>query len=269
MTVRRERSAGEPDLREVRVRSSPDRLSDRVARELEQRILIGEFAPGDYLPTEAELGELFGVSRSVIRDATRTLAARDLVAPRAGLGNRVLPPNDTALSRAMLSRLSRSELTLQEVMKGRALLEELIIPAGATNSSAEQRAEVRSAFDRFADAVAEGDWETAHSADLAFHEALLRTANDPALDIILIPMRMVTFVCAGAAHAESAEAWNVVGHGAITEALEAQDEPALREAIHRHFDYIESDEYSEYARILFRDAPNVRGLLSGEEPGPS
>ena len=72
------------------------RLSDQVTAELERRILAGELEPGGLLPAEPELGAELEVSRSVIRDAIRTLAARGLVEVRQGSGTRVSPPGAAA-----------------------------------------------------------------------------------------------------------------------------------------------------------------------------
>ena len=59
----------EPDLFE-RVTREP-RLSDKVAEMMRQTILSRQLAPGTPLPSERELGEQFGVSRTVIREAVR------------------------------------------------------------------------------------------------------------------------------------------------------------------------------------------------------
>ena len=82
------------DLGIVPQRNPAIRLSDRIANELETRILNGAIHAGDQLPTEGELADLFGVSRTVIRDAVRGLTARGILDVRAGRGTTVLPPND-------------------------------------------------------------------------------------------------------------------------------------------------------------------------------
>lgn len=256
-----------PGLPAAPLRSSTARLSDQVARELEQQILIGEIPPGELLPTEAELGAAFGVSRSVVRDAVRTLSARDLTETRAGVGNRVLPPNDYSLSRAMLGRLARSSLTLGEVMRARAQLEQQIVPLAASRSTPAQREEVAAAFADLESAVAQGRWDDAHRADWAFHVALLEAAGGPALDLILVPMRLVIYVCAGAPVADRVEAWNVAGHQAIVAALLEGDETALRAAIQDHFSYLDWGQYADYTEQQFRDLPKVRSLIAGDELG--
>ena len=48
-------------------------LSYVLAEKLAQRILKGEYAPGAILPGEIELGDQFGVSRTAVREAVKTL----------------------------------------------------------------------------------------------------------------------------------------------------------------------------------------------------
>jgi GntR family transcriptional repressor for pyruvate dehydrogenase complex len=57
-----------------RVKREP-RLSDKVAELLLESIIARRFEPGERLPSERELGEQFGVSRTVIREAVRALSA--------------------------------------------------------------------------------------------------------------------------------------------------------------------------------------------------
>lgn len=61
-------------------------LTDIAQQELRQAILGGTFLPGSQLPTEAELCEMLGVSRTVVREALRVLEDDGLVARRHGVG---------------------------------------------------------------------------------------------------------------------------------------------------------------------------------------
>ena len=54
-------------------------LSYVLAEKLAQRILAGKYAPGSILPGEMELGEQFGVSRTAVREAVKTLTAKGMV----------------------------------------------------------------------------------------------------------------------------------------------------------------------------------------------
>ena len=61
-------------------------LPDRVARLMLGAISRGELRPGDRLPTERELGDQFGVSRTVIREAVRSLVAKGVLEVRSRSG---------------------------------------------------------------------------------------------------------------------------------------------------------------------------------------
>ncbi len=64
-------------------------LHGRVAYELGTAILRGDFLPQAPLPREAELMERFGVSRTVLREALRTLTSKGLIESRPKVGTRV------------------------------------------------------------------------------------------------------------------------------------------------------------------------------------
>ena len=61
-------------------------LTEIALEELRQAILGGTFRPGSQLPTEAELCEMLGVSRTVVREALRVLEDDGLVVRRHGVG---------------------------------------------------------------------------------------------------------------------------------------------------------------------------------------
>ena len=58
---------------------SAERLSVQVAQRLEAEIREGRLCPGEKLPTEAKLVELFKVSRTVVREALSRLKSIGLV----------------------------------------------------------------------------------------------------------------------------------------------------------------------------------------------
>ena len=61
-------------------------LTELAQQELRQAIITSTFRPGSQLPTEAELCEMLGVSRTVVREALRSLEDEGLIARRHGVG---------------------------------------------------------------------------------------------------------------------------------------------------------------------------------------
>jgi GntR family transcriptional repressor for pyruvate dehydrogenase complex len=74
----------------------PKKVSTQIADQIRSSILSGEFAPGDKLPPERELAEMFGVSRPSVREALNVLASSGLVMSYQGGGTVVLSLVDTS-----------------------------------------------------------------------------------------------------------------------------------------------------------------------------
>ena len=66
-------------------------LCGQVIDDLGCQILAGEVKPGDALPQEWTLCDQMGVSRTVVREAIKSLAAKGLVESRAKRGTIVRP----------------------------------------------------------------------------------------------------------------------------------------------------------------------------------
>ncbi|WP_197321132.1 GntR family transcriptional regulator [Saccharomonospora sp. NB11] len=79
-------------------------LHRQVAADLRKRITGGEFVPGDRLPSERELTEVYGVSRLTVREAVGLLRAEGVLVAEHGRGVFVRP-------RGTIQRLARSRLS--------------------------------------------------------------------------------------------------------------------------------------------------------------
>ena len=84
----------------------PKKVSTQIAEQIRSSILAGEFTPGDKLPPERELAEMFGVSRPSVREALNVLASSGLVMSYQGGGTVVMSLVETAASNP-LSELIR------------------------------------------------------------------------------------------------------------------------------------------------------------------
>jgi len=209
--------------------------SDRVAAELERRILSGQLEPGERLPTESELCELLGVSRSVIRDAIRSLVARGLVTVRQGHGMTVAAPSEAVFVEALLILLARSDLRMADVADARATIETRLVPLAAQSGTEVDWKHLEAVFTAFADAVDASQWDAARETHLEFHLGLLRALHQPALELLLRPMTEVILISSAPPRLTAREDWEVETHRPILDALKARDPAAVEQAMADHF----------------------------------
>ncbi|HEY3772658.1 MAG TPA: GntR family transcriptional regulator [Solirubrobacteraceae bacterium] len=226
--------------------------SDRVAAELERRILCGELAPGDRLPTEPVLGQMLGVSRSVVRDAIRSLVARGLVTVRQGQGMTVAAPSDATFAHALIALLARSELTMGDVVDARAAIECSLVPMATETVTADDLEALALAHDAFAAAVIDGDWSRARESHLQLHLGLLAALHRPALQLFLKPMTEIIVISSAPPRLGPREDWEVETHPPIIEALRARDPEAVRAAMAAHFRRLEGERYEAFRALPFR-----------------
>ena len=224
----------------------------QVVLELERRILGGELPAGTRLPTEEELGDQLGVSRTVVRDAIRTLTTRQLIRVRHGFGMEVAPPSDLPLSHAVADLLMRSEVTVGDVLDARATLESRLAPLAARNADRADVAAVETQFERFASAVEAGDEAIAQDAHLEFHLGFVRAMHVPALELLLKPMGEVTLL-SSVRPAPDPDRWELPSHRPMLEALRAGDENALVQAVTHHYAVLRGGPYDRFRASRFRE----------------
>ncbi len=229
-------------------------LRDQVATILEARILDGSFPAATRLPTEFELTESFGVSRTVVRDALRLLEGRGLVDIRRGTGTTVKRTSVDAYSSAVATMLLRSDLTLGDVFAARAALEGQLALVAARNHTPAHLERVEAAFNRFEAAVREGaDATMIVTGHVDFHTELVRATNLPALEILLQPiqeMMLATSVVARGADPRDPGEWRVPNHRALLKAVASRDEAAVLTASEKHWATpLHGKSYQEIRRV--------------------
>jgi len=231
-----------------------DLKSDRVASELERQILSGRLRPGERLPTEGELGEMLGVSRSVVRDAVRTLVARGLVTVRQGSGMTVAEPSDQAFTRALLALLGRSDLTMNDVITARATIEIRLVPLAAESGTEEDWEALERSLEEFTQAVERRDWGVARDAHLAFHVGLIKALHQPALELFLKPMAEVILISSAPPRWNVKRDWEVPTHRPILYGLKARDPERTERAMIDHFAATtDPRRYKRFRERLFRE----------------
>ena len=157
-------------------------LSDRVAEQLTEAILSRQLAPGERLPSERELGEKFKVSRTVVREAVRSLAARGLVRVTSGRGVDVNGPDsgNVAASMRLLVR-GREGLDYGMVNEVRSAVEVQTAGLAAKRGRPEDLQRLQDICEKHQCRLDEGDARGASELDYQFHRELTRASGNELL----------------------------------------------------------------------------------------
>lgn len=156
-----------------------------LAEKLAQQILRGEYAPGAILPGEMELGEQFGVSRTAVREAIKTLTAKGMVLPRPRIGTRIMPRNNwNFLDNELLSWWMSEENiegVIQHFLVMRNSLEPQACLLAATLGNAEQKAQLNTLMAEMVALKHNFDRKRWIEVDMAWHEHIYAMSENPFL----------------------------------------------------------------------------------------
>ena len=148
---------------------------------LEQRL-----EPGDRLPSERELGEQFGVSRTVVREAVRALVAKGVIEVISGSGLRIAEASPRTVRESLSLYLHNSTLDYERMHEVRAVLEVHMAGMAAERSSEDDLRVLTSAHEAMARAVDDGrSAEELAILDLEFHRAMARATHNELFLLLL------------------------------------------------------------------------------------
>jgi GntR family transcriptional regulator, galactonate operon transcriptional repressor len=159
-------------------------LHGEVVHTIGLQIVSGELQPGDPLPPEDELTSDLSVSRTVLREAVRVLAAKGLVQARPKTGTRVRERSDwNVLDPDVLSWRTESAYDQKlyvETTEVLLAIEPLAARLAATRARDEELASIAEAFAAMESGV---DDQAAYlAADLEFHGRILASCHNELLE---------------------------------------------------------------------------------------
>ncbi|MFH8443190.1 FadR/GntR family transcriptional regulator [Streptomyces sp. NPDC018026] len=167
-------------------------LAAAIVQSLATAIVLGEYPPGTALPSAGELCEEYEASRTVIREATTTLAEKRLVATRQGWGPVVLGQDrwsllDPLVLDALFQREDRL-VHLDNLIEIRTTLECAMAARAAGRIDEEQSAALSAKLDELAgliddpEAYSRADIELTHEAHARVAAAVLAGDGDAAAE---------------------------------------------------------------------------------------
>ncbi len=217
------------------------RLYEQIVEQIESQVLTGKLHYGDRLPTERELAEQFGVSRTVVREAVKTLREKGLVQSHQGRGTFITDGTARSVRHSLgfMMQIGAAE-GAGNLTEAREILEPEIAARAATRADAASVAAMRQAVATMDAALDDAD--AFIEADLAFHLALAKATQNAFIPTLLNPIvdllredRKRIFNTPGAPRRGQ------LYHKRILDAVVRRDPEAARKAMRAHLRQVRKD----------------------------
>jgi DNA-binding FadR family transcriptional regulator len=213
-------------------------LVDQVTTALQAHIRANALGPGDALPSENAFAAELNVSRTVVREAFRSLAALKLIEVGNGRRARVSAMDSSVLALVLDHVVQTNQITVQQILDVRRTVEMRTVELATLRRSDREAVEItRLAAAMRADFT---DADRVMHHDIAFHEAIARASRNPMFALIVASFHVVTrqtWQIGWAARATDAvRLESIACHEAIAKAI-ADRQPRTGEArMAEHFD---------------------------------
>ena len=217
---------------------TPVRLGDGIIAHLTQAILEGRLRPGERLPSESALAGHYGVSKPVVREAIRQLAAQGVLQVGQGRPTEVRPLDAEPLSRFWLFAVGNGPEGLAEAVELRRMLEPPAARLAALRHTLPQLDALRVTLDGMEAAL--GDVPAWIAADLAFHGQLAIMTHNRLLSLQmqgLVPVIRNVMDRFNTRTARSRAEWRATWdrHAQVVDAIAARDADRAEQAMFAHF----------------------------------
>ena len=214
------------------------KVYEEVARQIQNHILEN-LKPGDVLPPERELAQRFGVSRSSVRDAIRSLELIGLLEPQQGRGTVVCEPSGNAVMGSLTAAIMQKRKLVKELLDVRKLVEPALARRAAPQVSDSQIAELEQLLERQSSKVRNG--ELAIEEDNEFHYLIALAADNAVLlQIVDVLMDTLHETREKSLQTGGRRQKSLAGHRRILAALKHRDPAASEKAMRQHIEEIEA-----------------------------
>lgn len=220
-----------------------------VVHELGKAIVGGELKSGSLLPNDAELSARFGVSRTVLRESMKTLAAKKLIEPKAKVGTRILPETAWNFFDADVlgwrCEAGIDERLIADIAEIRLALEPAAAAAAARRANEDEIATLRDVAAKFDDLSHTP--ESIAKVDLDFHLKIAQLSGNPfmrAASALIEAALVISFKLSSPAAASETISEISNNHMEIVNRIAARDEVGAAEAMRKVIKVGEERNYS-------------------------
>ena len=210
-------------------------LVERLARDLGVRIVHRRIGAGEALPTEAEIQVAYSVSRTVVREATRLLAAKGLVSIRPKTGVRVRSAGDWNMIDPDVMRWHLDGAPDQDFIKALYEIREVFEPQAAKFAAERIGDDDRAGLVEALDGIARypRGSQALIDSDLAFHRIILAATGNPVLRSLGALIEQTMAVSFALSWRQTPQDESVQQHRRVCEAILAGDGEDAAHAMRR------------------------------------
>jgi len=232
-----------------------------VAERLLEHISQRRLRPGDALPTERELTQVYHVGRSSVREALRMLQSNGLIKP-AGKGVFVVAEFANPLNHSLHLLLTLRETDLRELFEVRKILEGETAALAAARRTDEDLAQMERAIVEMVEGLAAQDWYI--EADLRFHLTIAAaTRNRIALRMMQAVRDLLQRALSSIYHIPGSPQRSIEQHRLILDAIARRDVEGARRGMQEHLARVERDVQHMIAAPTDRPAEETPTVSAG------
>jgi len=164
-------------------------LSEEIVKQIEEAIIQNKYNPGDKIPSEKEMCEIFDVSRTVIREAIQKLSARGLIEVRKGSGIYVQEYAEKYVTDTMelYLELNLNIDYIKHVMEIRKLFEPQLARIAAQSRSEEDVKKINKTINELNECDVK-DFKKEGKLDKKFHMQIARSCGNPLILTMFKPI---------------------------------------------------------------------------------
>jgi GntR family transcriptional repressor for pyruvate dehydrogenase complex len=217
-----------------------ERLSEQVAKRIQQLILDGTLKPGEQIPPERQLSEQFGISRTVAREAIVLLQERGLVRVITGSGSYVSKVEPEVIKQSIGLYMSGQENSFRDLLEMRQFFEVYVAGLAAERASEEYIDDLEVALQEMRKALPgiqsdKGQLDKFVQSDLKFHKILAESTNNSLLPVFLDSIMDLLFEFSYQASSQSgAPELALMYHEKILERVSSKDVEGARSVMNEH-----------------------------------
>ena len=223
------------------------RASEAIYDQIREMVVSGKLQPGDRLPSERNMMELFQRSRPTIREALRMLERNGYIRTSHGAnGAVILAPSDQNMTEVMTDAMEAGHIGLRDLVEYRQICEGATVAWACLRATEEDMARMREHLEHMRGLT--GDYEAFSALDPQFHQLIAAAGhNRVSVSINAAFSRLNQHFFNKKMATLSAEQRQAMCeriqemHEAILRAIEARDEAEARQAMATHITAFEDD----------------------------